>query len=62
MYKNKIVKSYRDANELIQRGFICNRIDKDRYNSKRLIFFFENTKELNEALNSISQEYKTNSL
>ncbi|MDR3594237.1 hypothetical protein [Clostridium sp.] len=59
-YERKIVKSYIDANKLMKMGFICLGVETNIKDTSKLIFWFKNTKELNEVLQKISDNFKKN--
>lgn len=59
-YERKIVKSYIDADRLMKMGFRCLGMDKNIHDNTKLIFWFENTKEVNDALSEISRSFKNN--
>ena len=52
----KVVRHFIDADKLMKMGFICRGVDRNKYDRSKLIFLFDNTKELNEALNTFSKE------
>lgn len=58
-YENRIVKSYIDADKLMKLGFVCLGIETNIQDSTKLIFWFKNTRELNKALQEISNSFKT---
>ncbi|WP_338595208.1 DUF5659 domain-containing protein [Clostridium baratii] len=45
-----IVKTLRLMNYLVRKGFDCKKIEKDRYNAAKVVFKFEDCKELRQAL------------
>ena len=52
----KVVRHFIDADKLMKMGFICRGVDRNKYDRSKLIFLFDNTKELNEALSTFSKE------
>lgn len=52
----KVVRHFIDADKLMKMGFICRGVDRNKYDRSKLIFLFDNTKELNEALSAFSKE------
>ena len=52
----KVVRHFIDADKLMKMGFICRGVDRNKYDRSKLVFLFDNTKELNEALNTFSKE------
>lgn len=57
-YERKIVKNYIDADKLMKIGFVCLGVETNIKDPSKLIFWFQNTKELNEALQNISNSFK----
>lgn len=45
-----MVKTLRMMNYLIRCGFDCKKIEKDRYNVEKVVFAFEDSKNLRQAL------------
>lgn len=47
-----IVKTLRLMNYLVRKGFDCKKIEKDRFNADKVVFAFEDCKELRQALDN----------
>lgn len=50
MNKVKVVKSFNDANVLLNKGYNIVKIDRDKFNKKFLVFIFEYSDNLIEDL------------
>jgi hypothetical protein len=59
-YERKIVKSYIDADKLMELGFVCLGVETNIKDTTKLIFWFKNTEEINKVLEEISNSFKTN--
>ena len=57
-YERKIVKNYTDADRLMKLGFQCLGVNINTKESGKLIFWFENSEAVNQALREISEEIK----
>ena len=58
MYEYKLVKTWQDANILLSKGFKLRRIDRDKFDRAKLIFWFDYEEGLDEELNIISKKKK----
>ena len=47
-----IIKTLRVMNYLVRKGFDCKKIEKDRYNDNKVVFAFEDCRELRQALDN----------
>lgn len=54
-YEYKIVKTWQDANILMDKGYKIKHIDRDKFNRERLIFWFYYEEGIDEELNRISE-------
>lgn len=55
MGKYKVVKSFNDANVLIEKGFNVRKIDRDKNNRDYLIFLFDYSDELISELRKLDK-------
>ena len=47
-----IIKTLRVMNYLVRAGFDCKKIERDRFNNNKVVFAFEDCKELRQALDN----------
>ena len=57
MSKVQVVKSFNDANVLLEKGYRMLKIDRDRNNREYLIFIFEYSDELRKDLKNLEKVY-----
>lgn len=55
----QVIRSYIDANKLLDKGYEIQAIDRDRKNRNYLIFIFKNSNELQNDLTKITIENKS---
>ena len=47
-----IIKTLRMMNYLVRNGFDCKKVKRDKFNTEKVVFCFEDTRELRQALNN----------
>lgn len=55
----QVIRSYIDANKLLNKGYEIQAIDRDRNNRNYLIFIFKNSYKLQDDLRKITIENKS---
>ena len=55
-----IAKTLRLMNFLVRSGFDCKKIEKDRYNSDKVVFAFEDCREIRQALSKYKSKVHFN--
>lgn len=61
-YELKIVKTWQDANILLDKGYTIKHIDRDKFNRERLIFWFKYDEGIDEELDNISKMKKSRNI
>lgn len=57
-YEYKLVKTWKDANILLENGYNIKRIDRDKFDRSKLVFWFYYEDGVDELLDEISKNNK----